>query len=297
MIKFGVQNLKKFNFNLVQFLSILICFAFVFAFTGCATVSNSSTLDYFSVLEENSFLYGTVPVKENYNLVKSTLSKNFPLEEKDLSRILPRCNHLYFSMYSSDNSVNAKKQKFQGIITGNFPISIFKSVLKKNKSIKQVTQGNLQYFQYDNLNFILLNKNLLLFSTGDMLSFYESFNRNLNSKTNKFSDSLLQDLDLFNSQNCVLYSDRVSDLLKLIPNNKINFPIEQMVFSFNDKIDGKSSNKNNLVCGELYFELKDSKFQRVASALFKILLPENILKFINDTTIYIPNVKFNLEKL
>ena len=163
MIKFGVQNLKKFNFNLVQFLSILICFAFVLAFTGCATFSKTSTLDYFSVFNENSFLYGTVPVKENYNLVKSTLSKNFPLGEKDLSRILPRCNHLYFSMYSSDNSVNAKKQKFQGIITGNFPTSIFKSVLKKNKSIKQVTQGNLQYFQYDNLNFILLNKNLLAY--------------------------------------------------------------------------------------------------------------------------------------
>ena len=269
--------MKKFNFNLVQFLSILICFAFVLAFTGCATFSKTSTLDYFSVFNENSFLYGTVPVKENYDLVKSTLSKNFPLGEKDLSRILPRCNQLYFSMYSSDNSTNAKKQKFQGIITGNFPTSIFKSVLKKNKSIKQVTQGNLQYFQYDNLNFILLNKNLLLFSTGDMLSFYESFNRNLNSKTNKFSDSLLQDLDLLNSQNCVLYSDRVSDLLKLIPNNKINFPIEQLAYSFNDKIDGKSSNKNNLVCGELYFQLKDSKFQRVASALFKILLPENIL--------------------
>ena len=169
--------------------------------------------------------------------------------------------------------------------------------MKKNKSIKQVTQGNLKYFQYDDLNFILLNKNLLLFSTGDMLSFYESFNRNLNSKTNKFSDSLLYDLDLSNSQNCVLYSDRVSDLLKLIPNNKINFPIEQMAFTFNDKIDGKSTNQNNLVCGELYFELKDSKFQRVASALFKILLPENILNFINDITIYIPDVKFDLDKL
>ena len=275
----------------------MICFAFVLAFTGCATFSKTSTLDYFSVFNENSFLYGTVPVKENYDLVKSTLSKNFPLGEKDLSRILPRCNQLYFSMYSSDNSGNSKKQKIQGIIAGNFPTSIFTNVLKKNKSIKQVTQGNFKYFQYDDLNFILLNKNLLLFSTGDMLSFYESFYRNLNSKTNKFSDSLLYDLDLYNSQNCVFYSDRVSDLLKLIPNNKINFPIEQMAFTFNDKIDCKSTNQNNLVCGELYFELKDSKFQRVASALFKILLPENILKFINDTTIYIPNVKFNLEKL
>ena len=289
--------MKKFNFNLVQFLSILICFAFVLAFTGCATFSKTSTLDYFSVFNENSFLYGTVPVKENYDLVKSTLSKNFPLGEKDLSRILPRCNQLYFSMYSSDNSTNAKNQQFQGIITGNFPTSIFKSVLKKNKSIKKVTQGNLQYFQFEELNFILLNKNLLLFSTGDMLSFYQSFNRNLNSKTNKFSDSLLQDLDLFNSQNCVLYSDRVSDLLKLIPNNKINFPIEQMVFSFNDKIEVNPTSQNNLVCAELYFELKDSKYQRVANALFKILLPENILNYINDTTIYIPDVKFNLEKL
>ncbi len=266
----------------------MICFAFVLAFTGCATVSNSSTLDYFSVLEENSFLYGTVPVKENYNLVKSTLSKNFPLGEKDLSRILPRCNHLYFSMYSSDNSTNAKKQKFQGVITGNFPTSIFNKVLKKNKSIKQVSQGNFKYFQFDDLNFVLVNKNILLVSTGDLLSLYKSFNRNLNSKTSKFSDSFLHSLNLFDSQNCVLYSDRVSDLLKLIPNNKINFPIEQMAFSFTEK--------NELLSGELYFELKDSKFQRVASALFKILLPENILKFINDTTIYIPNVKFNLEE-
>lgn len=284
-----MQNLKKFNFNLVQFLSIFICFAFVLAFTGCATVSNSSTLDYFSVLEENSFLYGTVPVKENYNLVKSTLSKNFPLGEKDLSRILPRCNHLYFSMYSSDNSTNAKKQKFQGVITGNFPTSIFNKVLKKNKSIKQVSQGNFKYFQFDDLNFVLVNKNILLVSTGDLLSLYKSLNRNLNSKTSKFSDSFLHSLNLFDSQNCVLYSDRVSDLLKLIPNNKINFPIEQMAFSFTEK--------NELLSGELYFELKDSKFQRVANALFKILLPENILNYINDTTIYIPDVKFNLEKL
>ena len=275
----------------------MICFAFVLAFTGCATFSKTSTLDYFSVFNENSFLYGTVPVKENYDLVKSTLSKNLPLGEEDLSRILPRCNQLYFSMYSSDNSEISKDKKFEGIITGNFPMLIYKNVLKKNKLIKQVRKDNLKYFQYDNLNFILLNKNLLLFSTGDMLSFYESFNRNLNSKTNKFSDSLLYDLDLSNSQNCVLYSDRVSDLLKLIPNNKINFPIEQMAFTFNDKIDGKSTNQNNLVCGELYFELKDSKFQRVASALFKILLPENILNFINDITIYIPDVKFDLDKL
>ena len=275
----------------------MICFAFVLAFTGCATFSKTSTLDYFSVFNENSFLYGTVPVKENYDLVKSTLSKNLPLGEEDLSRILPRCNQLYFSMYSSDISEISKDKKFEGIITGNFPMLIYKNVLKKNKLIKQVRKDNLKYFQYDNLNFILLNKNLLLFSTGDMLSFYESFNRNLNSKTNKFSDSLLYDLDLSNSQNCVLYSDRVSDLLKLIPNNKINFPIEQMAFTFNDKIDGKSTNQNNLVCGELYFELKDSKFQRVASALFKILLPENILNFINDITIYIPDVKFDLDKL
>ncbi len=285
--------MKKFNFNLAQFFSILICFASVLAFTGCATVSKVSTLDYFSILNEDSFLYGTVPVKENYNLVKSTLSKKFPLGEKDLSRVLPRCDKIYFSMYSGDKLVNPKKQKFQGIITGNFPTSIFNNVLKKNKYIKQVIQGDLKYFQYDDLNILLINKSLLLVTTGDMLSFFESFNRSLNSNTTKFSDSFLYNLDLIDKQSCVLYSDKVSDLLKMIPNNKITFPIEQMALSF---MEDKDNENQNIALGELYIELKDSKFQRVANALFKLIFPDNILRFIDDTTIYIPNVKINLEK-
>ena len=42
--------------------------------------------------------------------------------------------------------------------------------------------------------------------------------------------------------------------------------------------------------------LKDSKFQRVATALFRVILPENIVNFIDDTTVYIANIKLNLEK-
>ena len=83
-----------------------------------------------------------------------------------------------------------------------------------------------------------------------------------------------------------MYSNKVGDLLKQIPNNKITFPIEQLALSF----ETKEFN------GDLFFELKDSKFQRVATALFRVILPENIVKFIDDTTVYIPNIKLNLEK-
>jgi hypothetical protein len=84
-----------------------------------------------------------------------------------------------------------------------------------------------------------------------------------------------------------LYSNKVGELLKQIPNNKITFPIEQLALSFETK-------EYN---GELFFELKDSKFQRVATALFRVILPENKVKFIDDTTVYIPNVKINLDEL
>lgn len=276
--------MKKFNFNFLQFLIFVVCFVFVF--TSCSTLDKVTTVDFFSCFETDSYLYGTVDVKENFEFVKTTLSDNFALPDKVVSKILPRCNNIYFSLYSSNNSTKFNKQNFQGIITGNFPVKIFNNSLKKANSIKQVTQGNLKYFQYRDLNIFLVNKNILLISTGDMLSFYDNFSKNLFSKNPSIAKSFLEDLNLLNSTNCVLYSNKVGDLLKQIPNNKITFPIEQLALSF----DTKEFN------GDLFFELKDSKFQRVATALFRVILPENIVKFIDDTTVYIPNIKLNLEK-
>lgn len=276
--------MKKFNFNFLQFLIFVVCFVFVF--TSCSTLDKVTTVDFFSCFETDSYLYGTVDVKDNFEFVKTTLSDNFALPGKVVSKILPRCNNIYFSLYSSNNSTKFNKQNFQGIITGNFPVKIFNNSLKKVNSIKQVTQGNLKYFQYEDLNIFLVNKNILLISTGDMLSFYDNFNKNLFTKNSSIAKSFLEDLNLLNSTNCVLYSNKVGDLLKQIPNNKITFPIEQLALSF----DTKEFN------GDLFFELKDSKFQRVATALFRVILPENIVKFIDDTTVYIPNIKLNLEK-
>lgn len=276
--------MKKFNFNFLQFLIFVVCFVFVF--TSCSTLDKVTTVDFFSCFETDSYLYGTVDVKENFEFVKTTLSDNFALSGKVVSKILPRCNNIYFSLYSSNNSTKFNKQSFQGIITGNFPVKIFNNSLKKVNSIKQVTQGSFKYFQYEDLNIFLVNKNILLISTGDMLSFYDNFNKNLFSKNPSIAKSFLEDLNLLNSTNCVLYSNKVGDLLKQIPNNKITFPIEQLALSF----ETKEFN------GDLFFELKDSKFQRVATALFRVILPENIVKFIDDTTVYIPNIKLNLEK-
>ena len=276
--------MKKFNFNFLQFLIFVVCFVFVF--TSCSTLDKVTTVDFFSCFETDSYLYGTVDVKDNFEFVKTTLSDNFALPGKVVSKILPRCNNIYFSLYSSSNSTKFNKQNFQGIITGNFPVKIFNNSLKKVNSIKQVTQGSFKYFQYRDLNIFLVNKNILLISTGDMLSFYDNFNKNLFTKNSSIAKSFLEDLNLLNSTNCVLYSNKVGDLLKQIPNNKITFPIEQLAFSF----ETKEFN------GELFFELKDSKFQRVATALFRVILPENIVKFIDDTTVYIPNIKLNLEK-
>lgn len=276
--------MKKFNFNFLQFLIFVVCFVFVF--TSCSTLDKVTTVDFFSCFETDSYLYGTVDVKDNFEFVKTTLSDNFALPGKVVSKILPRCNNIYFSLYSSNNSTKFNKQNFQGIITGNFPVKIFNNSLKKANSIKQVTQGNLKYFQYRDLNIFLVNKNILLISTGDMLSFYDNFSKNLFSKNPSIAKSFLEDLNLLNSTNCVLYSNKVGDLLKQIPNNKITFPIEQLALSF----ETKEFN------GDLFFELKDSKFQRVATALFRVILPENIVKFIDDTTVYIPNIKLNLEK-
>lgn len=276
--------MKKFNFNFLQFLIFVVCFVFVF--TSCSTLDKVTTVDFFSCFETDSYLYGTVDVKDNFEFVKTTLSDNFALPGKVVSKILPRCNNIYFSLYSSNNSTKFNKQNFQGIITGNFPVKIFNNSLKKVNSIKQVTQGSFKYFQYRDLNIFLVNKNILLISTGDMLSFYDNFSKNLFSKNPSIAKSFLEDLNLLNSTNCVLYSNKVGDLLKQIPNNKITFPIEQLALSF----DTKEFN------GDLFFELKDSKFQRVATALFRVILPENIVKFIDDTTVYIPNIKLNLEK-
>lgn len=255
-------------------------------FTSCSTLDKVTTVDFFSCFETDSYLYGTVDVKDNFEFVKTTLSDNFALPGKVVSKILPRCNNIYFSLYSSNNSTKFNKQNFQGIITGNFPVKIFNNSLKKVNSIKQVTQGSFKYFQYRDLNIFLVNKNILLISTGDMLSFYDNFNKNLFSKNPSIAKSFLEDLNLLNSTNCVLYSNKVGDLLKQVPNNKITFPIEQLALSF----ETKEFN------GDLFFELKDSKFQRVATALFRVILPENIVKFIDDTTVYIPNIKLNLEK-
>lgn len=276
--------MKKFNFNFLQFLIFVVCFVFVF--TSCSTLDKVTTVDFFSCFETDSYLYGTVDVKENSDFVKTTLSDNFALPGKVVSKILPRCNNIYFSLYSSSNSTKFNKQNFQGIITGNFPVKIFNNSLKKVNSIKQVTQGSFKYFQYRDLNIFLVNKNILLISTGDMLSFYDNFSKNLFTKNSSIAKSFLEDLNLLNSTNCVLYSNKVGDLLKQIPNNKITFPIEQLALSF----DTKEFN------GDLFFELKDSKFQRVATALFRVILPENIVNFIDDTTVYIPNIKLNLEK-
>lgn len=276
--------MKKFNFNFLQFLIFVVCFVFVF--TSCSTLDKVTTVDFFSCFETDSYLYGTVDVKDNFEFVKTTLSDNFALPDKVVSKILPRCNNIYFSLYSSSNSTKFYKQNFQGIITGNFPVKIFNNSLKKANSIKQVTQGSFKYFQYRDLNIFLVNKNILLISTGDMLSFYDNFNKNLFTKNSSIAKSFLEDLNLLNSTNCVLYSNKVGDLLKQIPNNKITFPIEQLALSF----ETKEFN------GDLFFELKDSKFQRVATALFRVILPENIVKFIDDTTVYIPNIKLNLEK-
>lgn len=276
--------MKKFNFNFLQFLIFVVCFVFVF--TSCSTLDKVTTVDFFSCFETDSYLYGTVDVKDNFEFVKTTLSDNFALPDKVVSKILPRCNNIYFSLYSSSNSTKFNKQNFQGIITGNFPVKIFNNSLKKVNSIKQVTQGSFKYFQYEDLNIFLVNKNILLISTGDMLSFYDNFNKNLFTKNSSIAKSFLEDLNLLNSTNCVLYSNKVGDLLKQIPNNKITFPIEQLALSF----ETKEFN------GDLFFELKDSKFQRVATALFRVILPENIVKFIDDTTVYIPNIKLNLEK-
>lgn len=255
-------------------------------FTSCSTLDKVTTVDFFSCFETDSYLYGTVDVKDNFEFVKTTLSDNFALSDKVVSKILPRCNNIYFSLYSSNNSTKFNKQNFQGIITGNFPVKIFNNSLKKVNSIKQVTQGSFKYFQYRDLNIFLVNKNILLISTGDMLSFYDNFSKNLFTKNSSIAKSFLEDLNLLNSTNCVLYSNKVGDLLKQIPNNKITFPIEQLALSF----ETKEFN------GDLFFELKDSKFQRVATALFRVILPENIVKFIDDTTVYIPNIKLNLEK-
>lgn len=276
--------MKKFNFNFLQFLIFVVCFVFVF--TSCSTLDKVTTVDFFSCFETDSYLYGTVDVKDNFEFVKTTLSDNFALPDKVVSKILPRCNNIYFSLYSSNNSTKFNKQNFQGIITGNFPVKIFNNSLKKVNSIKQVTQGSFKYFQYRDLNIFLVNKNILLISTGDMLSFYDNFSKNLFTKNSSITKSFLEDLNLLNSTNCVLYSNKVGDLLKQIPNNKITFPIEQLALSF----ETKEFN------GDLFFELKDSKFQRVATALFRVILPENIVKFIDDTTVYIPNIKLNLEK-
>lgn len=255
-------------------------------FTSCSTLDKVTTVDFFSCFETDSYLYGTVDVKDNFEFVKTTLSDNFALPGKVVSKILPRCNNIYFSLYSSKNSTKFNKQNFQGIITGSFPVKIFNNSLKKVNSIKQVTQGSIKYFQYRDLNIFLVNKNILLISTGDMLSFYDNFSKNLFSKNPSITKSFLEDLNLLNSTNCVLYSNKVGDLLKQIPNNKITFPIEQLAFSF----ETKEFN------GDLFFVLKDSKFQRVATALFRVILPENIVKFIDDTTVYIPNIKLNMEK-
>lgn len=276
--------MKKFNFNFLQFLIFVVCFVFVF--TSCSTLDKVTTVDFFSCFETDSYLYGTVDVKDNFEFVKTTLSDKFALPGKVVSKILPRCNNIYFSLYSSNNSSKFNKQNFQGIITGNFPVKIFNNSLKKVNTIKQVTQGSFKYFQYRDLNIFLVNKNILLISTGDMLSFYDNFNKNLFSKNPSITKSFLEDLNLLNSTNCVLYSNKVGDLLKQIPNNKITFPIEQLALSF----ETKEFN------GDLFFVLKDSKFQRVATALFRVILPENIVNFIDDTTVYIPNIKLNLEK-
>lgn len=256
-------------------------------FTSCATLDKATTVDFFSCFNTDSYLYGTVDVKENSDFVKTSLLDNFALPGRVVSKILPRCNKIYFSLFSSNNATKIKKQNFQGIVTGNFPVKILTNSLKNVNSIKQVTQGELKYFQYDDLNIFPVNKNLLLITTGDMLSFYDNFNQNLFAKNSSVTKTFLEDLNLLNSTNCVLYSNKVDELLKQIPNNKITFPIEQLALSF----ETKEFN------GELFFELKDSKFQRVATALFRVILPENIVKFIDDTTVYIPNVKINLDKL
>ena len=279
--------MKKFNFNILQFLTFVVCFVFVFMFTSCATLNKASTVDFFSCFNTDSYLYGTVDVKENSDFVKSTLIDNFGLPSRIVTKILPRCNKIYFSLYSGNKAVKVNNQNFQGIVTGNFPVKILNNSLKKVKSIKQVTQGELKYFQYDDLNVLPLNQNVLLISTGDMFSFYEDFTKNLFAKNSSITKTFLEDLNLLNSTNCVLYSNKVGELLKQIPNNKITFPIEQLALSFETK-------EYN---GELFFELKDSKFQRVATALFRVILPENIIKFIDDTTVYIPNVKINLDEL
>ena len=142
MIKLGVQNLKKFNFNFLQFLIFVVCFVFVF--TSCSTLDKVTTVDFFSCFETDSYLYGTVDVKDNFEFVKTTLSDKFALPGKVVSKILPRCNNIYFSLYSSNNSTKFNKQNFQGIITGNFPVKIFNNSLKIVNSIKQVTQVNIE---------------------------------------------------------------------------------------------------------------------------------------------------------
>ena len=49
-------------------------------------------------------------VKENSDFVKSTLIENFGLPGRVVSKILPRCNKIYFSLYSSNKATKIKKQ-------------------------------------------------------------------------------------------------------------------------------------------------------------------------------------------
>ena len=100
-------------------------------FTSCATLDKATTVDFFSCFNTDSYLYGTVDVKENSDFVKSTLIENFGSPGRVVSKILPRCNKIYFSLYSSNKATKINNQNFQGIVTGNFPVKILNNSLKR----------------------------------------------------------------------------------------------------------------------------------------------------------------------
>ena len=70
-------------------------------FTSCATLNKATTVDFFSCFDTDSYLYGTVDVKENSDFVKTSLIDNFGLPGRIVTKILPRCNKIYFSLYCS----------------------------------------------------------------------------------------------------------------------------------------------------------------------------------------------------
>lgn len=265
-MKFG--GLKLIVRRQSAFIKIFVVLLLSIGILGCATKPPEiPEYNYFSCFSKDNDTYFFIPVQNNKDFVRQAFISFLPdMDSSDIEKILDRTSALYYAKKTPDNL--SKKQNFQLIVSGNFPILFVKSSLKKKNGW---TKQDGYYSHTSGMNICFSSDGTLNISTDNPL---EISNINMNDVKIDISDTNI----------CFLLNKPFAFLQSLF--GEITFPIKN--------IRGKMSNDDSL---SFVISFSDKRAVKPAMLLFKFAKIAISITQNSENEITVSGVRFSKKRM